>query len=53
MELKTNIEEFNEKFINLSPENQRYIVGIQQALLYAQSDVRVEKENSETEYSTN
>ncbi len=35
--MQTNIMlDFNEKFMQLSEENKRYIIAIQQALLFAQ-----------------
>lgn len=33
---KDESKKFTEKFKELTPENQRYIIGIQQALIFAQ-----------------
>lgn len=48
--MENNIaEEFAEKFKKLSNVNQRYIIAIQQALIFAQSKTDEEASNNEYE----
>lgn len=44
MESKTS-ENFVEKFDKLTPQNQKYIIAIQQALIFAQTEERDKKCN--------
>lgn len=47
MENTTTATEFSKKFSKLSEQNQKYIVGIQEALLYAQDSDQTEKSKKE------
>lgn len=38
-------KEFDKKFNELNTDNKMYIIAIQQALIFAQSSEKVEKEN--------
>lgn len=43
MENTVTVNDFNAKFSRLSEQNQKYIIAIQQALLYAQDSENAEK----------
>lgn len=43
MDNVVTINDFNAKFSKLSEQNQKYIIAIQQALLYAQDSENAEK----------
>lgn len=47
---KNNSESFDNKFDKLTPENQRYIIAIQQALIFAQSQECDKKSNLSQQY---
>ena len=49
MENKTS-ENFDNKFDKLTPENQKYIIAIQQALIFAQSQECDKKCNLSQQY---
>lgn len=47
MDNVVTINDFNAKFSKLSEHNQKYIIAIQQALLYAQETECAEKTNED------
>ena len=47
---KNNSESFDNKFDKLTPKNQRYIIAIQQALIFAQSQECDKKSNLSQQY---
>ena len=46
MSNKMTVEEFAEKFNQLSAQNQTYIIAIQQALMFAQANEKATNEKS-------
>ena len=47
------VNDFNAKFSRLSGQNQKYIMAIQQALLYAQETENAEKLNKDKKCTQN
>lgn len=53
MDNAVTLHEFNAKFSELSDQNQKYIIAIQQALLYAQETEHTESMNKDKNAQTN
>ena len=49
MGAETDLQDFTRKFSQLTKTNQRYIIGIQQALIFSQATETVEDEHSDKE----